>query len=286
MRSLLGTLVRHDGINFILTNWIPRRLVTRFIGWFSRIEQPLIRDLSIATWRFFSPFDLSDARETSFRSMHACFTRQLREGARPIDYDPAVLVSPCDGIVGTCGAIERGQLLQVKGSAYGLLELVRDPDLVSRIENGCYVTLRLTAGMYHRFHAPHDCRICSVTYISGDMWNVNPPALRRVDRLYCRNERAVIRARFIREEYEVTLVPVGAILVAGIKLNFLRHDPFRHADRTLRSDAAFRRGDEMGWFEHGSTILVLAPDGFTLCDDVLEGTTIRMGMPLMRLPLS
>src|SRR5499433_4037970 len=96
MRTTLTKVFLQEDINFLLTNRIPRRLLTRFMGWFSQIEQPLIRELSIATWRLFSDLDLSEARKTRFRSMHDCFTRELKEGARPIDPDPAVLVSPCD----------------------------------------------------------------------------------------------------------------------------------------------------------------------------------------------
>src|SRR5262249_14160338 len=151
-----------------LTNRIPRRLLTRFMGWFSQIEQPLVRDLSIAVWRFFSDLDLSEAKKARFKSMHDCFTRELKAGARPIDADPAVLVSPCDAIVGASGAIAGTEAFQIKGFPYRLHDLLADPGLVSAHRNGRYVTLRLTSSMYHRFHAPHDCRVEQVTYISGD----------------------------------------------------------------------------------------------------------------------
>ena len=105
VRSQLMRVFAQEDINFLLTNRIPRRLLTEFIGWFSRIEQPLIRDLSIGVWRLFSDLDLREAKTTHFRSMHDCFTRELKEGARPIDSRPDILVSPCDAIVGACGTI-------------------------------------------------------------------------------------------------------------------------------------------------------------------------------------
>jgi phosphatidylserine decarboxylase len=146
------------------------------------------------------------------------------------------------------------------------------------------VTLRLTASMYHRFHAPYDGRVGRVTYIAGDTWNVNPIALKRVEKLFCRNERAIVEMRLPGGQ-AIALVPVAAILVAGIRLNFM--DDLRDLDhdgpKTTPCDAPFRKGDEMGWFEHGSTILVFAPNGFSLCESVREGVTIRMGQPLMRL---
>src|SRR5262245_58852190 len=113
VRSLIARLFQQEDLNFALTNRIPRRLATRFMGWFSRIEQPLVRDLSIGIWRLFSDLDLSEAKKTRFKSMHDCFTRELKDGARPIYPDPGVLTSPCDAIVGACGAIAGTDLLQV-----------------------------------------------------------------------------------------------------------------------------------------------------------------------------
>jgi phosphatidylserine decarboxylase len=284
LRSVVARLAQQKDLNFLLTNRIPRRLLTRLAGWFSKIELPIVRDLSMATWKLFSDLDLSDARETHFRSMHACFTRRLKDGARPIEADPAVLVSPCDAIVGACGTVREGELLQAKGFPYALQELVCDHSLAAAYRYGCYATLRLTAGMYHRFHAPHDCRVEAVTYVSGDTWNVNPVALRRIEKLFCKNERAVIRTRLARDGHPLTLVPVAAILVASIRLNFLEVRLPEQAGRLIACDAGFRKGEEMGWFEHGSTIIVFAPEGFSLCGTVLEGTLIRMGQPLMRRP--
>jgi phosphatidylserine decarboxylase len=278
-------LLQQEDLNFLLTNRIPRRLLTRFMGWFSRIEQPLVRELSIATWRFFSGLDLAEAKTTQFRSMHDCFVRELKDGARPVDTDPAILVSPCDAIVGAAGTVVGTEVLQIKGFPYTLEDLFGDPDLVRAHRDGRYVTLRLTSSMYHRFHAPYDCRLKQVTYISGDTWNVNPIALKRVEKLFCKNERALLRTT-LATGHVVTLVPVAAVLVASIRLHCL--DVLLHlghrGSNIIACDAPFEKGEEMGWFQHGSTIIVFAPGGFALCDTVREGDVIRMGQPLMRLP--
>jgi len=281
-RTLVAHFCQKESLNFILSNRIPRRLVTRLVGWFSTIEQPLIRDLSIAIWRFFSDLDLSDAKKTHFASLRDCFIRELKEGARPLSRDPNILIAPCDGIVGGCGRIVGGQLLQVKGSAYPLDELLGDRALAEFYRDGCYATLRLTASMYHRFHAPHDCRVESVKHIWGDTWNLNPAALSRIEKLFCRNERAIVCTRLAGSDQLITLVPVAAILVAGIRLRFadLVLDARKSAD--LPNDTTFRKGEEMGWFEHGSTIIILAPLGIVLCETVLAGRTFRMGEALMR----
>src|SRR5258708_787499 len=285
VRSQLMKIAAQEDVNFLLTNRIPRRLATHFIGWFSKIEQPLVRDLSIAIWRMFSDLDLSEAKSTRFKSMHDCFVRELKDGARPIDGDPRFLVSPCDAIVGASGTIAGTELLQVKGFPYTLQDLFGDEDFIRTYRNGQYVTLRLTSTMYHRFHAPHDCTVERVKYLSGDTWNVNPIALKRIEKLFCRNERAVVRTKLAATGHVVTLVPVAAILVASIRLHCLDGEAeLRTRAATPVSKASFQKGEEMGWFQHGSTIIVFAPDGFALSDDVREGPNIRIGHPLLKLP--
>jgi phosphatidylserine decarboxylase len=286
LRSAIATIACHEDVNFLLTNRIPRRLATTFFGWFSRIEQPLVRDLSLGVWRLFADLDLSEAREQRFRSLHECFIRQLKDGARPIDQDADLLVSPCDAIVGASGLVENGQVLQIKGFPYAVSDLLADKEHAATYRDGTYVTLRLTSSMCHRFHAPHDCTVEAVSYIAGDTWNVNPIALKRIERLFCKNERAAIRIRLVRTGHSITLVPVAAILVAGIRLNFL--DPSGglrgNGLRTVQLHVPLAKGEEMGWFEHGSTIIVFAPHGFTPTQNVRQGRTIRVGQPLMRLP--
>jgi phosphatidylserine decarboxylase len=285
VRSQLARVFAQEDINFLVTNRIPRRLATQFIGWFSRIEQPLIRDLSIGVWRMFSDLDLAEANTTQFRSMHDCFTRELKEGARPIDRRADVLASPCDAIVGACGAVAGTEVYQAKGFPYSADDLFGDRDVVEAHRNGCYATLRLKSSMYHRFHAPYDCHVRRVVYISGDTWNVNPIALKRIERLFCKNERAVVQTTLSNGQ-PVTLVAVAAILVASIRLNCL-DTPLNLKYRgrnVIPCDAQFRKGDELGWFEHGSTIIVFAPESFMLADGVRDGAVIRVGEPLMRLP--
>jgi phosphatidylserine decarboxylase len=284
VRAQILRIVGREDVNFLLTNRIPRRLATQFVGWLSHIEQPLVRDLSIALWRLFSDLDLTEAKTTHFRSLHDCFIRELKDGARPIDGAPDILVSPCDAIVGACGAIEGTRLYQAKGFPYTLQDLLCDQSLSESYRNGRFVTLRLTASMYHRFHAPHDVRLDRVVYVSGDTWNVNPIALKRIERLFCKNERAVLQMTLAAGGQTVTLVAVAAILVASIRLHCLNLVNLRHeGGRTYACATEYHKGEELGWFEHGSTIIVFVPDGFTLCDNIREDAKIRVGQPLLRL---
>jgi phosphatidylserine decarboxylase len=285
VKNLISSLTQQEDLNFLLTNRVPRAALTRFMGWFSKIENPLVRDFSIGLWRLFSDLDLSEARKSHFQSLHDCFVRELKPGLRPFDPDPKIVASPSDGIVGAFGTIRDGELFQIKGAPYSLLDLVGDPALVDEHRNGRFLTLRLTSSMYHRFHSPHDLHVDQVRLIHGDTWNVNPIALKRIEKLFCKNERAVIRTRMKSGE-ALTLVPVAAILVASIRLHFLDLvlNGQTRGPLTYPCDVAVKKGDELGWFEHGSTIIILAPAHFEFADNVTEWGHIRAGQPLLRIP--
>jgi len=283
METALRNLSRHEQLNFLLTNRIPRHALTRLVGWLSRIDSPRLARGLIGIWRLFTDLDLSDAQEQSFRSMQACFTRKLKPGARPVDARREIVVSPCDAVVGECGAIEGTRVFQAKGFPYELHELIPDPAIRETYRDGRYVTLRLRSSMYHRFHAPVACDVDAITYVSGDTWNVNPIALKRIEKLFCRNERAVIPLADLATHGSLCLVPVAAILVASMRftglesgLNLDYVGPSR-----LRWRARFRKGDEMGYFQQGSTILLFATGNYALAPGIAVGTTIRMGQALL-----
>jgi phosphatidylserine decarboxylase len=272
-----------EEFNFLVTNRIPRRLATSLIGWLSHIEQPLVARVSIGIWRLFCAVDLSEAEETRFPSMHACFIRTLRPGARRFETAADEIASPSDAIVGALGTIAAGEAHQIKGAPYAMSELLGDERAAQVLEGGRYVTLRLTAGMYHRFHAPDDLTVETVRYISGDCWNVNTPALKRVERLFCRNERAVVTCR-LADGTPLALVAVAAVLVASIRLTFL-DTPALIRDggpREISVGAKLAKGAEMGWFEHGSTIIVLAPGDCGLADGIETGRQLRAGESLLQ----
>ncbi|MET0517778.1 MAG: archaetidylserine decarboxylase [Burkholderiaceae bacterium] len=276
-------LTQQEALNFLLTNRVPRLALTRFVGWYSRIESPLLTRFSVFVWRLFTELDLSEAEPRRWRSLREVFTRKLRPGMRPIDADPAALVSPCDAVVGALGEVREGMALQAKGMDYRIAELFGDAGRALPFMHGQYLTLRLTSAMYHRFHAPADLAIERVTHIAGDTWNVNPIALKRVERLFCRNVRAAIEAR-LTDGTPIALVPVAAILVASLRLHAL--------DLTLRPDHpgphrfdcrhAHERGEEMGWFEQGSTIIVFLPPGLAFDARLQPGMRLRMGEAIAR----
>ena len=288
LRKQIHDLLANEDLNFLLTNRLPRRWLTQMVGRLSKIENPLVAKASIGIWKFFSALDLSEAKKQNFKSMHDCFTRQLKDGARSIDPDPSVMSSPVDAIIGAHGPIEGTQVFQAKGFPYTLEDLLGQEEDLEPWRNGTFVTLRLTSYMYHRFHAPYACTVDKVRYFSGDTWNVNPIALKRVEKLFCKNERAFISTTLNGSGsingQRVALVPVAAILVASIRLHFLDvlfHMGYQGA-KAIACDASFTKGQEMGWFQHGSTVIVLAPAGFSLCQGLVQGTHVRMGQALLR----
>lgn len=286
VRHWLRGLGAQEDLNFLLTNRIPRLALTHFMGWFSQIKNPWVCRASIYIWRLFTDIDLSEARQHQFSSLHEFFIRELKDGARPVDMRENILSSPCDGILGSCGEVKAGQVFQAKGFPYELQDLFGDAAAASPWHDGVYATIRITSAMYHRFHAPFDGHLHRVDYLNGDTWNVNPIALKRVEKLFCKNERAFLRTRLNSGPFAgrtIALVPVAAILVASIRLHFLDvlfHLRY-HGANPIDCDAHFTKGQEMGWFQHGSTIVVLAPPGFRLASNLDTGSQVKMGQALM-----
>lgn len=274
-----------ERLNFLLTNRIPRRAATRFMGWFSRIRNPLLARVSIAAWQLFvDDLRLHESSQQRFESLQDCFTRTLCPGARNIDPDPEVLVSPCDAVIGEFGHVRRQHVIQAKGFPYALPELLANDALAGDLEGACFVTLRLKSSMYHHFHAPCGGRLQDVTYVSGDTWNVNPPALKSIERLYCRNERAVVRMEPDHSTQPVVLVAIAAILVASLRLVGVDAPLDLRYRGPNRIGLARRvgKGDRLGHFEHGSTIVLFAGGDLGFDERVCTGQVVRLGEPLLR----
>ncbi len=284
MTSLIRTLSQNEQLNFLLTNRIPRRLLTQLMGRYSGIKSYTLANFSIAIWKLFAnDLDLSEAKKKKFISLQDCFIRELKPGSRPVDQRASIITSPCDAIVGACGKIEGSTVFQAKGFPYDISDLIPDKELQKKYHNGMFITLRLKSSMYHRFHAPLDCNVNKVIYISGDTWNVNPVALKRVENLYCKNERAVIELNIGQGKSSITLVPVAAILVASMKFNCLKEtlDLKYKGPNLIPCNSNYKKGDEMGYFQHGSTIILFATKNFNLYSNIKSDLRINMGQPLL-----
>lgn len=250
------------------------------MGKVSKIKHPWFAQPALWLWRQFADLSLHEAQKQHFNSIHDCFTRALKPGMRPLA-ETALGTSPCDGILGAHGLIEDGSLLQVKGFPYAIEELLVDPVLAMKFHGHRYVTIRITASMYHRMHSPLDGVVEQVDYIHGDTWNVNPVALKRVEKLFCKNERAVLSGKTEQGE-PFAIIPVAAILVAGIRLHCTGR-VFNQNDRgpqRVRTHTPVHKGEELGWFEHGSTIVLLVPSHWKLAKGLDEGSRLFMGQAL------
>lgn len=205
----------------------------------------------------------AEKRLDEYETLNAFFTRRLKPGARPVDADPAALVSPVDGTVIACGPVADGTILQVKGQDYTVQELLNGSPRVPLYLNGHAWVLYLSPSDYHRIHAPCDGDIVETDHIPGRTYPVNDFGLRFMRRALARNERRVTYIRHGRGE--VAVVKVGALNVASIRYA----DPL--PDRLAK-------GDEFAWFEFGSTVVLLASGG--LCTpraDLQPGQAVRMG---------
>ncbi len=278
------TLSTRQQLNFLLTNRIPRRWLTFFVGWLSQIKSPLLTKISITVWSWFAEdLRLEDAKNKNFISLGECFTRELKDGLRPINPNADIVTSPCDAIIGAHGTIKNNTIYQAKGFPYQLTELIPDFLTANKYKNGKFITLRLKSSMYHRFHAPISCSVKKVNYISGDTWNVNPIALQKIEKLFCKNERAVVELETKTSGQSITLVPVAAILVASMKFNFLEDtlDLKYKGPNSINCQAKFNKGDEMGYFQHGSTIILFASANYKFCQHISHGMEIKMGQALL-----
>jgi phosphatidylserine decarboxylase len=273
-----------------LATAVSSPLLSRLAGWLADRRLPSwILLPAIRAWARAYRADLSEAAEPveAFRTFNAFFTRALRPGVRAVDDRPGVVVSPTDSRLSGIGAVPAdGRIEQIKGRAYGLDALVGSAEEAEPYRGGLHATLYLSPGMYHRIHSPVGGRIVGWRYLPGRLFPVNPPAVRSVPGLFTRNERLVV---FLEAEGlgPVTLVLVGAANVGRISLRF-------SSLVTNRGAAAVReeppepipvsRGDELGAFNLGSTVVILATDPTLTPADVAPGALVRMGEALWRRP--
>jgi phosphatidylserine decarboxylase len=196
----------------------------------------------------------------AYRSLGDFFCRRLRPGVRPIETDPRAIISPCDGVIAAIGVVIDGSLVQAKGRNYQLHELLADDELAARLTGGAYVTIYLSPRDYHRVHTPVDATLESYDYLPGTLWPVNPRVANRRDGILARNERVVIRLNAGALGH-VAVVMVGAAGVGNIRLE---HGPDsatlrgHHERRRVElSNVTVARGDELGAFRLGSTVVVV-----------------------------
>ncbi len=271
---------------------IPKHALSAGMHWFMQVETPWIKNNTIKLLSKIYGINISEAADEDIENyphFNAFFTRELKKDARPIDWNIDTWISPVDGLISQSTHIEGNKIIQAKAHPYTVEALVGgDITYAKKFQNGESAVIYLSPKDYHRIHMPIDGKLISMTYVPGDLFAVNPATVRMVDGLFARNERLVIR--FETEKGPFCLVMVGAIFVGSMETVFQGkitpdYEPtIQHWDYESEN-IQFTKGDEIGRFNMGSTVVLLTPEG-VLPDlgKIQANTPIQMGQHLAKYP--
>lgn len=273
---------------FLLLQYLlPKHLLTALISHVSQIRVVAIKNRLIGAFVRAYDVDTEEANADvpqDYADFNAFFTRELKPGARPIDASGDSVVSPVDGAVSAIGIIDEQQLMQAKGLSYDLAELLAtDLNDAKTYANGNFATIYLAPHNYHRVHSPLDAKLVAARYVPGDLFSVNAATVSLLPRLFARNERLILH--FATAGGPMMLVLVGALNVGSISTSWTGR--IRPRKRGVVQEIALNRdqselqvgkGDLLGWFNMGSTVIMLQPPGCCRWQDGIEsGKVLRMG---------
>ncbi len=272
---------------------LPKHLLTAIVYRIARIRHPATKNFLIE--KFIRVFDVNvdeirDEVPDAFATFNDFFVRELSDGERPVDSADDTLVSPVDGTLSIAGHIENDVLVQAKGIDYTLDELLAT-DLANAhaYDNGQFATIYLAPYNYHRVHAPLAGKLVAARYVPGDLFSVNEATVSRVPKLFRRNERLVMH--FETAIGPMALVFVGALNVGSISTPWTGEIRPRSSGvvEVLDLSAHTRhvsKGDLLGWFNMGSTVIVLLPkNGCVWSAAMRPSATVRMGEAIATLPI-
>ncbi|MBX7099971.1 MAG: archaetidylserine decarboxylase [Myxococcaceae bacterium] len=271
-----------DGLYMQLMKLLPKSALSSAVGQATRLPvPPAVHHAAIRLFaqRFRVNLDEAEGRIEDYPTFGQFFTRRLKPGLRPIDPAPEALVSPVDGAVSEAGEITQGRCLQAKGITFPVDKLLGDPKAAQRFDGGLFATIYLSPRDYHRIHAPVAGKITGYTYLPGALWPVNPASVRNTDALFAINERLVV---WLDTSFgPMAVVAVGATCVGRIHLSFdavVTHAQTPARSRTYDTPIAVEKGGELGMFEMGSTVILLAPPGKVRWEPGLTpSATLRLG---------
>ncbi len=266
---------------------LPHHAISRLTYKLTRIETPWFKNAFIRWFAGAYQVDWAEARyprAEDYPNFNAFFTRELRAGARPLEGDARTVVSPADGHISQLGRIDRDAIFQAKGHSFGVTDLLGgDSARAAAFQDGSFVTVYLSPRDYHRVHMPLSGKLRETVYVPGRLFSVATHTVRTVAGLFARNERLV--AIFDTEAGPMAVVLVGAINVAAIETVWsgLVTPPPRAAVEvdTVEDGIELERGDEMGRFNMGSTVIVLfGRDRVEWLEDLRAEQPLRMGKAL------
>lgn len=271
-----------------LQHLLPQHALSRLVGAIAGSRIGFLRRALIAAFLRHYPVDLAEAARTDptdYDSFNDFFTRRLRPGARPPDSDPRAMLCPVDGIVSQAGRIEEDSLLQAKGIRYSAATLLGgDAATAAEFRGGAFATLYLAPHNYHRIHMPCAGTLRLARFVPGDLFSVNAATAAAVPSLFARNER--IACVFDTAAGPMAVVLVGALFVGSMSLAWagaVRPRARRAVTELPARDPfiALDRGAELGWFNMGSTVIVMfAPQGPSLVEGLAPGSAVRVGQRL------
>lgn len=264
----------------VFQNLVPQQTLSEVAGYLAKSQNKYVKKAFVHT--FAKAYDISldeYARGSldAYDSFNDFFTRELKDGQRPIDDGVDAITCPADGVVSQIGHIQAGQLLQAKGREYDVGQLLADFELGKAFVDGSFATIYLAPSNYHRVHMPFDGRLVATHYVPGTLFSVNNTTANHVPDLFARNERLV--CVFDTKFGKACVVLVGAMIVAGIECvatGQIKRTPYIQ-NRT--HDLTLNKGDELGRFYLGSTAIVILPKqaGTTWLDDMVHGKKVQMG---------
>ncbi len=262
---------------------IPQHLLSKCMHRFARIEIVWLKNTFLRWFVKKYGVNLAEAEREKIEDychINDFFTRSLKSSARVVE--SAEIVSPVDGVVSQAGGIRSSQILQAKGHHYSVQQLLADKSSI-QFENGQFATIYLSPKDYHRIHMPFDGKLKSMTYIPGDLFSVNQKTAESVDGLFARNERLV--CYFETAFGEVAFILVGAIMVGSMEVVWQGKitPPYTKSIKEYEySDKSIKlvKGEEMGRFNMGSTVILLLPENASKMD-LIESQSVRMGQAVV-----
>jgi phosphatidylserine decarboxylase len=264
---------------------LPKHWLTAAVYRLARIRVPAVKNALIRGFLKLFDVELEEVKgrvPQDFRSFNDFFIRELNDGERPIDANPAAIVSPADGTLSQAGTLRGSRILQAKGIDYSLEDLLAaDVDKAGEFSGGAFATIYLAPYNYHRVHAPVDGELVAAHYVPGDLFSVNSKTAAHVPGLFSRNER--LNLHFQTAFGPMVVVLVGALNVGSISTPWSGEVRPRKSGVVERIDVSaapqqVRKGDLLGWFNMGSTVIVLLPpDSCTWHDSFKAGVRTVMG---------
>jgi len=263
---------------------LPHRLLSRIVNWLMRVENKTIKNFIIKKISSSYNVNMQEALSSDlndYKHFNAFFTRRLKADARPIDQTKNSIISPVDGAISQCGDIKQGRIFQAKGFDFTVTELLAcDNKTANYYKDGQFATIYLSPKDYHRMHAPLDCEVSKTVHVPGRLFSVAKWTAESIPRLFARNERLVC---YLETEFgQIAYILVGAIMVSSMEtvFNGLVTPPYANkvTEVAINGNNKLAKGDEVGRFNMGSTVILLFPPGFTeLNKELVENTVVKLG---------